>query len=414
MSYQILSVTDQWDTLFTTTLRKFVGAKFEDNVFRNLPFLFWLKQGDRKKLLDGGYEIIERLMYRENSGAHVYSAYGTLNVAPTEGLTAAKFPWIQFSIPVAISSKEMLQNSGDSAKIDLLEFKEMQAEESLRWLLADLLFGLHGSGYDGTGGKTYGDSGNTVDSNGGSSFHSGDPTALAGFNSLDQFVRFRGGYIDTASATARAHTCGGLTTSFTSDGAGASYALTANTNPWWINYSIPGLTRIKRLGIPGSPTSTDENDLALDVTGPIGASGQNLVGAMRALYNRLDETPDLGLCGEELYGVYEGAAVQFERLTNTKVADLGFENLKYKGMTLMKDHGLTTTLKASGNGTAAPLYMLNSKYFKLAVHKDRDFFVSPFLRPYDQDAKVAQILWMGNLICSNRQKQGVLECFAVS
>ena len=30
-----------------------------------------------------------------------------------------------------------------------------------------------------------------------------------------------------------------------------------------------------------------------------------------------------------------------------------------------------------------------------------DFSVEPFVKPHNQDAKVAKVLWMGNLTCNN-------------
>jgi len=43
------------------------------------------------------------------------------------------------------------------------------------------------------------------------------------------------------------------------------------------------------------------------------------------------------------------------------------------------------------------------------VHKDADMDMPEELRPYNQDAVVMPILWMGNLVVSNRRLQGVLK-----
>jgi hypothetical protein len=54
--------------------------------------------------------------------------------------------------------------------------------------------------------------------------------------------------------------------------------------------------------------------------------------------------------------------------------------------------------------------MLNSDYISWVVDKETDFYTTPFMRPPDQDARVAQVLLMANLTCSNRQKHGVIAC----
>ena len=40
---------------------------------------------------------------------------------------------------------------------------------------------------------------------------------------------------------------------------------------------------------------------------------------------------------------------------------------------------------------------------KLVVHRDANFEVTDFVKPENQDAKVAQILFMGNLTCDRRK-----------
>ena len=38
-----------------------------------------------------------------------------------------------------------------------------------------------------------------------------------------------------------------------------------------------------------------------------------------------------------------------------------------------------------------------------------DLEIMPEMRPYNQDGEVIPILWMGNLVCSNRHLQGVAK-----
>ena len=411
MAFTNMSVTDTYDALLSTTLRNY-RKKLEDNIFLKHPLLMWLNDKGRRKTQNGGYQIMIPLLYGENTTVQNYDKYDILDTTPQEGITTAKYDWKQLAISIAISRKEERQNSGEHQLINLLEAKLMQAEESAYWYLADMLHGRHGAG-----GETYCETGNSYDSIGGTNVTAGGNQ----FTSLDHFVRQAWGNAYTygaADPTSQTVTCGGITTVMTSDGAGSAYhemddyTISASTNPWWLNYSIPGWNRLKRGGILGANTSDAVNDTVADFDG---GTSQFQISAMRTLYNTLSdggEHPDLGLCAQDLYENYEAALMPLERFTDTKLGDAGFLNLKFKGMTLMLDHGITTTVPLTPTATtapAAPLYMLNSRYLNWVVDSGTDFITTPFFRPENQDAKVAQILLMANLVCSNRSKQGVLS-----
>jgi hypothetical protein len=51
--------------------------------------------------------------------------------------------------------------------------------------------------------------------------------------------------------------------------------------------------------------------------------------------------------------------------------------------------------------------MLNTKFWGVRVDKETNFAPTPFIKPENQDAKTAHILWLGALGVSNRRKQGV-------
>ena len=58
---------------------------------------------------------------------------------------------------------------------------------------------------------------------------------------------------------------------------------------------------------------------------------------------------------------------------------------------------------------AAHMYALNTNYIELVVHTDANLTVMSEAKPYNQDAVVVPILWMGNMVVSNRSLQGVLK-----
>jgi len=120
---------------------------------------------------------------------------------------------------------------------------------------------------------------------------------------------------------------------------------------------------------------------------------------MRTTYNSISKGnihPDLILTNQTVFEYYENVLQPQERFTDTKVADGGFQNLKFKGATMMYDDYCQS-------GT---MYFLNSNYLRLVVESGTDLITTPFVKPENQDAKVAQILWMGALTASNCQRQG--------
>lgn len=125
---------------------------------------------------------------------------------------------------------------------------------------------------------------------------------------------------------------------------------------------------------------------------------------MRNLYNTImnqsldNSAPDFIISDQNSYQYYEGLLQPQARFTDMKLADGGFENLKYKAAAYTFD----------GNTPSGKLYMLRSENLNLVVHSKRNFVNSPFVKPSNQDAKVAQILWMGQVVSDNIRKLGSL------
>ena len=53
------------------------------------------------------------------------------------------------------------------------------------------------------------------------------------------------------------------------------------------------------------------------------------------------------------------------------------------------------------------MYFLNTDFLELVAHQDANMEIMPELRSVNQDALVIPILFQGNLVCSNRARQGV-------
>lgn len=113
------------------------------------------------------------------------------------------------------------------------------------------------------------------------------------------------------------------------------------------------------------------------------------------------DQPDLIVTDNTWYAMFENSQVSLKRYTDKRNVDAGFTGIDYKGATVLYD----------GNSgiTASRMYFINTTYFKLVTHEDADLTVMERKEPVNQDGEVVPILWMGNLICSNRKMQAVVK-----
>lgn len=344
-----LEITDAYDALFTTTLRHYI-KQMRDNVFGDIPAFAWLDAKKRKKLVDGGLEIIQPLMYGKSTASGWYSKYGLLDTTPQEGISAARYLWKQLYASIAISRKEERQNSGEHRLLGLLDSKIMQAEKTLREKVSLALF----AGFAGAP-EGYEDKFEDAD----------DP-----LTSLATFVPHN---IGDGSSAPTVGTVGHI--------AGATY-------DFWAAQTHKITT-----------TNAADPDL--------------LGGAMAHLYHLCNDGGsqiDLILSDLASYEYYEKSLMSLERFTNTMAGDLGFTNITFKNATMIFDQHHKGVVTAGTED--AGMFFLNSDYLNLVVDKATDFIHTPFYRPPQQDARVSQILWMGNLTCSRRASQGWLAIYA--
>lgn len=116
---------------------------------------------------------------------------------------------------------------------------------------------------------------------------------------------------------------------------------------------------------------------------------------------RGNDKPDLIVASNEYYSFYEESLTDLKRYTNSESANGGFVSLKYKSADVIFD----------GNSGIPDehMFFLNTDYFEVVAHSDANLTVNDEMKPYNQDAVVIPILWMGNLTMSNRALQGLLK-----
>lgn len=137
---------------------------------------------------------------------------------------------------------------------------------------------------------------------------------------------------------------------------------------------------------------------------------------MTTAYNtvsRGSDSPDAIFTTQALFEKYESLLQPQLRFQDPKTADGGFQNLLFKTAPIMFDPVMTTayaggTTDQNAVNQDGTMYFLNSKYVKLAVLTNKWFTPTPFVKPSNQDLRVAQVVCYGNFVASNCQRLGKL------
>jgi hypothetical protein len=126
-----------------------------------------------------------------------------------------------------------------------------------------------------------------------------------------------------------------------------------------------------------------------------------LLQSMAELYRdctRGKSSPDIIVTTPALYSLFESALTPQQRFTNSKLADAGFEALKFHGAEVIFDE----------NCPANRMYMLNTKAMAFNFHKDQMFKVGKMEKLFGQEKYAWPITAMCNFSVRSRRDLGVL------
>lgn len=116
--------------LVTTTYRNH-KKEISDNVSEHNALYRRLTTKGRVRREDGGLSIVEPLDYAENSTYQRYSGYDPLNVAASDVLSAAEFPWRQQATHVTASGLEIRSNSGENRITNLVKSRIKNGQRTM-------------------------------------------------------------------------------------------------------------------------------------------------------------------------------------------------------------------------------------------------------------------------------------------
>jgi hypothetical protein len=354
--------TVYYDALLSTTLDAYVsGGTMFDNIFKDSAFLAALRMMDAVQKQNGGERIRAPLMYEKNSTVKSYAGEEQLDTTLQDGMTTAFYEWRELGGTIGITRKEERQNSGEAAIISLLQSKIKQAEMTMRETLNKQLIQGTVSGSELVPGNSAKD-----------------------LNPLAWFMRK-----DNTANPAAGGNVGNITAAET----------------WWRHHTA----------VADSGSADTGNSFALNVT-----TYKGLVVALKRMYNFTSRgsggSPNLVVMDQNTFETYENALDDKVRYTNTKMADMGFDNIKLRGATCVWDELVpgVDTADVTGALDSGSAFFINTNFYKLVIDSETDIVTTPFVEPENQTVKTAKILFMGNAVCSNLRKMGVLYAISQS
>ena len=145
----------------------------------------------------------------------------------------------------------------------------------------------------------------------------------------------------------------------------------------------------------------DFSDLAIT------ASATTIQAAMNSIYlscSRGTDSPNLFIGDNNYFNFYWSSLQAIQRITDTKLGQAGFTNLKFMNADVVFDGGI------GGNCPANTMFALNTNYLHFRPHMDRNFVVLDNDRySTNQDGFVKLIGFGGNLTMSNAFLQGRIQ-----
>ncbi len=344
-------LTINFDAIFSTSV---INAKkrITDQISNSNPFFYEMKKnGQYEEDNSGGPLIQEDLLYALTP-TDSYDGYDTLNTTPPEGITAAFFQWRQTATPIAYSELERKKNK--NRIVNFIETRIKQSELGAIDFFSKAIF----QGNIPVGGASA------------ANLYAARTSSVNGSYAVDPLWLFM--QKDPTLSTTPYNTVGNIDQSL---------------NSWWRN-------RTKDF------TSVSTN---------IG-----FLSAMDNLYNTCGigpgGAPDLIIVDQITWEVWRAAYYAVYRRTAESENDYPFPNFKFNRAKVVWDENMpnvsaaTTDPTTALGGTAA---FINTQFMKIRFEGETDFIKTDFIRPANQDAKVAHILWMGNITINQRRKLGV-------
>jgi hypothetical protein len=143
------------------------------------------------------------------------------------------------------------------------------------------------------------------------------------------------------------------------------------------------------------------------------ANGATSAGNVKQLYNKVlnatqtnGEGPDVIIAGPDHFEYLQVATQAIQRITDTKIAKLGYRNFDYQGVPVV----LGSSVNYSGQTLIQDdlSYFVNTRGLEMVIYKGGDFDPLPMVNSINQDCETQIICFMGNMVLNQGKTQGVL------
>ena len=165
---------------------------------------------------------------------------------------------------------------------------------------------------------------------------------------------------------------------------------------------VPGTVGNTVGGINSTTYSFWQNQVYDFSTEGIAASATTIQTAMNTLWLaciRGADRPDVIVGDTNYFGFYWSSLQTNQRFTSDESASAGFMNLMFMDSPVFYDDQCPTN----------KMYMLNTDYLFLRYAEGREFVPLGEKASVNQDALVMPVAWAGNMTCSNRARQGIIQ-----
>lgn len=192
--------------------------------------------------------------------------------------------------------------------------------------------------------------------------------------------------VDLYSDGALSNQIGGLANIIQKNGGGTVGGINSTTFAFWKNQ----FKEMTGTNLPATPNEANSLSMRADMN------------TLWLSQVRGADKPDLVVMSHDMYALYEIGQQQLQRYADSDLAKVGFQTMKFKSANVVFDDNTNFST------TAETAYFLNTDYLYLNQHKEAQWTQDADKRPINQDAVVIPFYWMGNLVCSNRDLQGIL------
>lgn len=293
----------------------------------------------------GGRTLVEPVIFAENTTVKSYRDFDKLSIDPQEGQTSSEYPWASMSGSLVISGRQEFLNA--EGKTRVLSLLKGKTMQLQMTMTNEFNRQSHGDG-SGNGGKD-----------------------LTGFAAS----------IENGAAW---NVYGGID---------------SNLDLWWRNQWI-GYRAFSGADLDFTDTNF-----------------RRFRQILTTFYNscmRNTEKLKLILTGQKVHEYYESTITVNERFTkqgnvsDSDLANAGFENLLFKSCPIVIDNIVPNTNIVQG-ATNQELIGLNTDFIKLIIGSGRNFVMTEFQKPPDQDSKVAQMILFAQYTTLLRFLQGRMD-----